>query len=207
MFGRGCRGGFAQYIVVVVALCTVPGCAGFITETMRRPDASRASSVEPVEKAKPAPRRNATSPAPLDKKPVNDKRTQHAGVGRKPQSAATVPASDRKKARRPTLVRQLKNAAHELAKKHRPVRKMQLCHVAKDDEWWLFLYKDIGPVIDVRHFIWNWEKEKFAPFLVVKRIPKSKLSSHLNKKVPGRKCKILAPPSGEADDPVDLLWK
>ncbi len=89
---------------------------------------------------------------------------------------------------------QIRAAAHELAKTIGSVEKMKLCYVTKDDEWWATFYVDIGSIIDVKQFIWNRESEKFEPFLVLKRISKSKLTSELKQNSPEQKCTILALP-------------
>ena len=72
---------------------------------------------------------------------------------------------------------QVKAAARDLAKNMGGIQKIKVCYVEKDDEWWATLYEDIGTVIDVKQFVWNRESEKFDPFLILKRISKSKLDS------------------------------
>jgi hypothetical protein len=89
---------------------------------------------------------------------------------------------------------QIKAAAHVLAKTIGVVEKMKLCYVTQDDEWWATFYVDIGSILDVKQFIWNRESEKFEPFLVVKRLSKSKLASDLKQSQPGRKCAVLTLP-------------
>jgi len=89
---------------------------------------------------------------------------------------------------------QIKTAAYELAKSVGAIEKMKLCYVPKDDEWWATFYVDIGSIFDVKQFIWSRESEKFEPFLVLKRISKSKLASELKQDEPERKCTVLALP-------------
>lgn len=90
--------------------------------------------------------------------------------------------------------RQVEAAALELAKSLGSIDKIKMCYVDKDDEWWATLYEDIGSVIDVRQFIWNRESQRFEPFLVLKRISKSKLAAELKRNEKGRSCIILPPP-------------
>ena len=82
----------------------------------------------------------------------------------------------------------------ELAKRIGSIDKIKMCYVDKDDEWWATFYEDIGSVIDVRQFIWNRESQRFEPFLVLRRISKSKLAAELNRNEKGRSCIILPPP-------------
>lgn len=85
-----------------------------------------------------------------------------------------------------------------LAKEHGPLDSAQLCYIKKDQEWWLVLYKDIGSAIDIKRWYWNWEKEEFAPFLVLDRIPRSKMEEQLTKKERGRTCRTLPLPPAPA---------
>ena len=89
---------------------------------------------------------------------------------------------------------QVKVEARELAKRIGPIERIKMCYVDEDDEWWATFYQDIGSVIDVRQFIWNRESQKFEPFLVLKRISKSKLAAELNRKEKGRHCAVVPPP-------------
>jgi hypothetical protein len=92
---------------------------------------------------------------------------------------------------------QVKAAARELAKNMGGIRKIKVCYVDKDDEWWATLYEDIGTVIDVKQFFWNRESEKFEPFLILKRISKSKLDGDLKHNEPGRKCAVVVLPEAK----------
>ena len=89
---------------------------------------------------------------------------------------------------------QVETAARELAKGIGSINGIRVCYVDKDDEWWATFYEDIGPVIDVKQFIWNRESEKFEPFLVLKRISKPKLAAELKRREAGRNCIILPLP-------------
>lgn len=95
----------------------------------------------------------------------------------------------------------LRQAAQELALELGEIKAMKLCYVEKANEWWVILYRDIGPVIDVRNFIWNWEEQMFRPYLVVKRIPKNELHARVRKPEWGKKCEIL--PLPEAPKPKE----
>lgn len=112
-------------------------------------------------------------------------------VGTDLGSGKTSAAIEKRKP--PDEDQQVKAAALELAKNIGGIEKIKVCYVDKDDEWWATLYEDIGAVIDVKQFIWNRESEKFDPFLILKRISKSKLDSDLKHNEPGRKCFVIAP--------------
>jgi hypothetical protein len=86
---------------------------------------------------------------------------------------------------------QVRTAALELSRALGPIQKIKICYVSKDDEWWASFYQDIGPVIDLKQFIWNRESEKFEPFLVLKRIPKSRLAAELKREDRGQTCTII----------------
>jgi len=86
---------------------------------------------------------------------------------------------------------QVRTAALELSRSIGPVQKIKLCYVTKDEEWWATFYEDIGPVIDVKQFIWNRDSERFEPFLVLKRIPKSKLTAELKREERDRTCTVI----------------
>jgi hypothetical protein len=86
---------------------------------------------------------------------------------------------------------QVRTAALALSRTMGPIQKIKLCYVVKDDEWWATFYQDIGPVIDLKQFIWNRDSEKFEPFLVLKRIPKSKLAADLKREERGQTCSVI----------------
>ena len=86
---------------------------------------------------------------------------------------------------------QVRTAALALSRTMGPIQKIKLCYVTKDDEWWATFYQDIGSVIDLKQFIWNRDSEKFEPFLVLKRIPKSKLAAELKREERGQSCTII----------------
>ena len=89
----------------------------------------------------------------------------------------------------------VKAAAQEMTKSFPAVTKIQVCYQMEADEWWVALLDDMGTEIDVKQFTWNREHEKLEPFLVLKRIPASRLEAHLATKRPGMACEILEPMS------------
>lgn len=99
---------------------------------------------------------------------------------KKATGGSRLPAPDR-----------VKLEALEKAKELGTIVRIKVCHVAEDDEWWAFLYKDEGSIIDLKQFVWNRKTEKLEPFLVIRQIKKDQLDSELRKKEAGRKCMLV----------------
>jgi len=87
----------------------------------------------------------------------------------------------------------VKTAAQEMARGFPAVKKIQVCYQVEADEWWVTLYDDMGVEIDLKQFTWNRDQEKLEPFLVLKRVPASRLDAHLTTKRPGMACEIVEP--------------
>ncbi|MGC8908873.1 MAG: hypothetical protein ACP5M0_15740 [Desulfomonilaceae bacterium] len=81
-------------------------------------------------------------------------------------------------------------AALDEAKELGSVIRLKICYVKEDDEWWAILYRDEGPIIDLKQFVWNRKTEKLEPFLVIRQIKKEELDSELRKKEPGKTCTL-----------------
>ena len=100
-------------------------------------------------------------------------------------------AKSDKKLSEPELI---KRASLEIAKGIETVKKIRICHAKNQDEWWVTIYDDLGPVIDVKQYVWDRDTETLKPFLVLKRISKNKLEAELSSKVPDRTCENIDPP-------------
>jgi hypothetical protein len=163
---------------------------------------SAASSVQ----TKSAPSR-ASQPHPTEKKVESekllrsDRKESSASEKQKKKKSASQKASSEDK-----LQEKLRRDSYELARDLGAVVAMKLCHDKKTGEWWLTLYRDTETAIDVRQFIWSLDKDEFTPFLVVKRIPKEKLTDHLKGKEQGRTCVELPAPLRDANDPFEKFW-
>jgi hypothetical protein len=155
------------------------------------------SPKQPTESSKPK-EATAVLGAQREKKPEpssalpKDKDSQGEPI--KAQSSPDASSAQVKKSKPQDEDHEVKAAARELSKSIGSIEKIKVCYVTKDDEWWAIFYEDIGPVIDVKQFIWNRELEKFEPFLVLKRISKAKLAEELKQDQSGHRCDILAPP-------------
>jgi hypothetical protein len=89
----------------------------------------------------------------------------------------------------------VRDAAVVMAKASPEVKKIKICYVVKQHEWWVILYEQGQGFFELKQYIWNKESEKLEPFLVLKRIPAARLQQHLTEEEPGKACEILEPPS------------
>ena len=85
----------------------------------------------------------------------------------------------------------MKRAAVTMAKSFPRARKVKVCYVVDDDEWWVTIYDDLGSSIDLKQYVWDREKEALEPFLVLKRIPRSRMEAHAGEKRPGQACEVI----------------
>jgi hypothetical protein len=83
------------------------------------------------------------------------------------------------------------SAAVDQAKALGTVEKMKVCYRTDQGEWWISIYHHLGAAVDVKRFVWDRHSKTLKPFLVVKRVTKSKLDSELEKQDPGDSCEIL----------------
>lgn len=114
--------------------------------------------------------------------------------GEQPQPPIRVvlePPADSKPQKNDWEDDKVKRAAIELAKAFPSVRKMKICLEVKHSEWWVILYEDNGPMVELRQFVWNKSEEKFEPHLVPDRIPRDQLDRHAAESEPGRACETV----------------
>lgn len=87
------------------------------------------------------------------------------------------------------------NAAVKKAKEFAAPKKIKVCYDVEPDEWWVFIYDDVGNRIDLKQFVWNRNREILEPHLVLSDpIPHSRLDDHLYKKESGRACEVYEVP-------------
>jgi hypothetical protein len=110
-----------------------------------------------------------------------------AGASGKKESPKPKPANVQE-------IDRVRDAAREIVKNLDTISKVKICHLKTEDEWWVTLYDDIGSLIDLKQYVWDRESESLTPFLVLKRIPKSRLESHLTAKDSDRVCEVFDPP-------------
>jgi hypothetical protein len=89
----------------------------------------------------------------------------------------------------------VRDAAVVIAKASPEVQKIKICYAVKQHEWWVILYERGQGFFELKQYIWNKETEKLEPYLVLKRIPATRLQQHLTEEEPGKACEILEPPS------------
>jgi hypothetical protein len=88
----------------------------------------------------------------------------------------------------------VKEAALDMAKNMATIKKIKICHVKSADEWWVTLFDDIGPMIDLKQYVWDPDSETLTPFLVLKKIAKSRLDHYLTLKEQDKTCQTMDPP-------------
>ncbi len=170
------------------------GCA-LLSRTIPEPSPKERPESAKSKDSREAPHSQPEKAVEPTSVPTRD-REQNQPKETRAQSVAGTSAHA-KKSKHMDEEQQVKAAVRELAKSLEAIAKIKVCYVTKDDEWWATFYEDIGPVIEVKPFIWNRESEKFEPYLVLKRISKSKFETDLKRDDPGQKCDILSPPEKE----------
>ncbi len=181
----------SRYCLAVCMIWLLPwGCVWNRTPALKTPDEGSKSTVDQAPERKNDSKKRERPERSNGTKPARASTSENSGaVGGKGRQEEV------------DLDRKLRRAAEELALELGQIKAMKLCYVEKANEWWVILYRDIGPVIDVRNFIWNWEEESFRPYLVVKRIPKNELQRKVKKHEWGRRCVILKPPGTKPGNP------
>lgn len=181
------------YCLVFLMIClSASGCVSKRNAAVHSSDLSSEASVDTASEEDVDSEERTESDKRTPGKTKDEKASGKADPARKKGTKRKQDDSD--------LDRKLRAAAKELAIEHSPVKAMKLCYAEKDNEWWVILYCDIGHVIDVRNFFWDWELQTFKRFLVVKRIPKNELRRIVNRHERGRRCTILKPPRTESKD-------
>ena len=88
----------------------------------------------------------------------------------------------------------VQQAAMELAARTPGVIKLKVCYDVNHDEWWVVLFEDHGPMIDLKPFVWNRDSGQWEPYLVVRQIASSRLDVYLTEDEPSRPCRVFDPP-------------
>jgi hypothetical protein len=133
---------------------------------------------------------------------LSDKTTGVSSSGRKPDHQRSTPDSPPQdksgKALSPwkkiSEADLIKKASLDIAKGIETVTKIKICYVKNQDEWWVTLYDDLGPIIDMKQYVWDRDTETLRPFLVLKRISKNRLDSDINSLAADRICEVMDPP-------------
>lgn len=173
------------------------------------PPASSASVQVPPQPVRPAPAVQASEtmrPAPPAQSYAQLPPGQSHIDGREAQSsprpspvAAPAPAEsaprnaavEAKSGSRQWEDQRVRQAAIKLAEQLQGVKKGKICYSVKNDEWWVVLYDDLGPVYDVKQFTWNRDQEKLEQFLVLKKIGKNRVEEDRSTRDPDRACESI----------------
>ena len=126
---------------------------------------------------------------PFEEKPVP------TAENSKPEKPLPAPIEQTAHVKQDWEDQKVREAAIEMAKASPLVRQIKICYAVKAHEWWVILYEQGDGFIELKQFIYNKESEKLDPFLVVKRIPTTRLQQHLSEEEPGKACEIVEPPS------------
>ena len=149
-------------------------------ETPTQPGKADKSKVAEYKAAAPAnPVEPPVSPPPSPPKPMTGLRQKTKVTGKRNKISE---------------VEEIKQAALNIAKNIDTIAKIRICHVENEDEWWVTLYDDIGPVIDLKQYVWDRDSETLRPFLVLKRISQARFQAQLTAKEPDRRCEVIDPP-------------
>ncbi len=169
------------FIIIILLGCGIVGCLGVSQDTNKKlfssevgiGDADRMSSASKTQLSLTSTPHNEDIEA-VTKSGL----TGTLGLGSKKPVAFSEKAK-------------IKQIALELAEKFPKVKKMKICHDKKNSEWWLTLYEDLGSVLGLKQYVWKIDRDNADPFLIIKRIPKTSLDSHLKIKEENRVCQIL----------------
>ena len=131
-----------------------------------------------------------------DLRPQSATKGERTNPGVPAQAGSLPPASNgTSQGRNQWESQKVKAAAIKMAKTIPSIVKIKVCYAVENDEWWVTLYDDHGPLIDLKQFTWNREKLDLEPFLVLRQISKGQLEHDLTQKTSGRACEILDYPS------------
>jgi len=151
------------------------------------PPADLAPRQKPVEQSTPA------TPAPSQ---VKDQAPPKLAARSFEPSGGLVPKrSDTAAESHEWEDQKVKHMALELAAKSPETKKVRICYAVKDNEWWIILYEDAGAFYELKQYIWDKDQDKLEPFLVLKKIPKSRFEEHIKQSEPNRACEMLELPS------------
>lgn len=207
---------FAQWLVLPVVVLLAQGCIAQFQEAVRKAGVAGPPAEETVTLSA-GPGGETTAKVEKNQTPAEaSKDTTVEAAPQKPGTQQTADGDPSKKLVKPKPGKDLeppteeelvREAVVKMGQSFEPVLNIKICHLAPKDEWWATIYQDLGQAVDVKQFIWNREQEKLEPFLVLTRIPRSKVKVHLTNNKPGSRCEILSPPwtgSGPGDKSSDL---
>lgn len=135
------------------------------------------------------------SPSAVRSAPEVKKQAQKASQREPEQKAVSQVASGAIPARQQSVresdEQKVRKAALEKVREFPTVTKMKICYAVKDDEWWVIMYEESGSHYDLKQFVWDKERERLDPFLVLRRIAADQLQKHLTAAEPDRACEIM----------------
>ncbi len=203
-------------IRLFIVLTVMLACNHCVTSVKESPDTRTASDIgeKSLAEKKAESESKLIKPSIADDAPTKPPETQRKdqeapktgapGTGQEDQATGSLasqsPKKDkpvetsRKKPVKPIKIPEIvkvKNAALDMGKNMSSVENIKVCLVKSTNEYWVTFYDDIGPLIDIKQYIWEAESETLTPFLVLKRIPKSRLDTHLTTTESDRECEVI----------------
>lgn len=215
-----------SHIRLFIVLTVMLACNHCVTSVKESPDTRTASDIgeKSVAEKKAESESKLIKPSISDdsptkttvkqrKEPEIPKTGVEAASAEKPSnviSASQDPKKDkpvdppRKRPAKPIKIPEIvkvKNAALEMGKNMSSVENIKVCLNKTTNEYWVTFYDDIGPLIDIKQYVWEAESETLTPFLVLKRIPKSRLDTHLTVTETDRECEVIDNPGRKKIEP------
>lgn len=220
---RPCMVSCAALVVVLMAVVSsgcfshfgLPWKSKTAASDKTESDKSEASSSDPAameppkEEAKadstessPTPSATTTEPATKEgTSPSEEPPSQGAPGPSAPTPVAPVPTEME------SIDPDVRKAALEKAAGLSAVEYMKICRSTDPDQWWVTLYDNIGPFIDVKLHEWKKESRRLQRVLALKQVMHSKLEAELRKSGGDGRCEVFYRPRGESSlfawKPVD----
>jgi gamma-glutamylcyclotransferase (GGCT)/AIG2-like uncharacterized protein YtfP len=177
-------------LAAIGAVLLVGGCFGASQESAKKISLSAESAAISADTSKPQTRTEIAITPKTDNSDYSGRsETKLAGVN----TDLANPALGKKRKKTFSERERVKEIGVELAQKGQNIRKIKICHDRKNAEWWFTCYEDLGDILDLKQYVWRIDQDQPEPFLVIKRISKDNLQSHLSATEPDRTCRVLDP--------------
>jgi hypothetical protein len=142
----------------------------------------------------PTPRSQPYAQLPSDRRHASERDARPAELTATPAAPAppqTPAALEAKAGSRQWEDQKVRQAAIKLSHQFQGVKKGKICYSVKNDEWWVVLYEDAGPMYELKQYTWNRDQEKLEEFLVLKKIGKNRLEEDRSARDPDRACEAV----------------
>jgi gamma-glutamylcyclotransferase (GGCT)/AIG2-like uncharacterized protein YtfP len=175
-------------LIAAFAALFVGGCFGASQDSAKKISLSAESASISADTGKPSTRTEIEIAPKVDNLDYSGGSTTKF-PGRNADSTNTAVGQRKKKTF--SERERVKEIGIELAQKSQNIKKIKICHDKKNAEWWFTCYEDLGDILDLKQYIWRIDQDQPEPFLVIKRISKDNLQSHLSTAEPDKTCRAL----------------